>query len=156
MAWEGLKVVTHYSKDPENPPITDALGDKAHDERCKRHADGDEECPNTHKPRALELEIAFGDDSATQSASGADEEGNQCSACSQGCVSGRLGTANVADQATNKRNEENGTTAVAVGNWFPEEWRDAENGNLQRGEIGDLLETDAKVLGNVQVRWDNG
>jgi hypothetical protein len=72
-----------------------------------------------------------------------------------GVVAGRFRAADVAHQAADQGQQKDRAPAVAVREGLPDQWSNSQNGDLEGGEVADLLETDAQVCRHIAVRRDD-
>lgn len=117
-------------KNPVDPSIANPLSDEPEEKRRYRDAQSDQQSPHTHKPGPLILKEGLGDHGTPQGAGGADEEGNKRTAGRHGGIVRAFSTTNIAYKTPDERNEEDGTTAVSVGQGLPEQRGAAEDGDL--------------------------
>lgn len=123
----------HASKNPVDPSIPNTHGHKAKDKRSNWHAQREHDCPDAHEPGSFLAEETLRHHGAAKHRGWTNKEGCDGSTQSLGCEAGAYGTANVANQAASKAEEEYGPPPVHVGKRSPEERSAAEDDNDEGG-----------------------
>lgn len=67
----------------------------------------------------------------------------------------RQSTADVEKQRSNRTDEPNRSSSIAIRNRFPEQWSEAQNRNLQRRQIRCSCDRRFEFFGDVLVCWND-
>lgn len=119
-------------EDPVDPSeVTGVVDDESHEERATGRAHGDKKRPHADVGRTLPLEESLGHDTGSSATRRSNEKRGEGSADCHCCVRVALGTSNVESKGSKSADEPDRSTAVAVGNGFPEQGSPAEDGDLK-------------------------
>ena len=105
------------------------VANESHEERTRWWAKGHQKRPNTHVLGSFLLEKGLGHDARPNGNCWRDKESTERSADAHRSVSVAQSAAYVEQQGTHGTDEPDRSSSVAVGNWFPEQRRPAEDSN---------------------------
>ena len=104
---------------------------EAHEERTTRRAHSNKKSPHANVGSTLLLEESLGDNTRASATRRTDEESGECSADSHSSVGVALSTTDVECKRPKSADKPYRTATVAVGDWLPEQWCPAKDGDLK-------------------------
>lgn len=140
---------THNGQHVINPSVPNSHCNETEDQGRNWDTQGEHDGPDAHIPRPLFFEECLRHDTGTDRRRRGNKEGRDGTAEAHGRVRGRVGTANITDQAADQGDDEDGPSTVALREGAPEKRGATEEGDDQGEEVTSRLDFDVQVFGDV-------